>query len=238
MTNGGREALIVAEKYMVIEQNKIYNDDCLRVMAAMQSGSVDFVFTDPPYNVGKDYGVHKDNLSDDEYREWMQRVVGECLRISREGVAFFVGSKTGLMFWNLLSEARAIIVRKGAIATPTPDNYYRQWSLLLVTRKPLERCYDIWDDIRMPGEGYYFREERYPHPGLTSQRLVGRIVRYFTREGETVFDPFMGTGTTAVVCERGGRKWMGSELNPEYVKIAEERLNQERAKGVLALESK
>lgn len=44
-------------------------------------------------------------------------------------------------------------------------------------------------------------------------------------EGGTVLDPFMGAGTTAVVCERLGRKWIGCELNPEYAAIAEARIH-------------
>ncbi len=44
-------------------------------------------------------------------------------------------------------------------------------------------------------------------------------------EGGTVYDPFMGAATTAVVAHKLNRNWIGSELNPEYVKIAEKRLS-------------
>ena|SRR3990167_11358686 len=200
--------------------------DALVELKKMEDNSVDFIFTDPPYNVGKDYGICKDNLSEIDYQLWMSVIVFECKRVSKNGVAFFVGSKRLLMFYNLLSDARCIIVRKGAIATPTPDLYYRQWSPLLVTRPPNERCYDVWEDIRMPGEGYYFRENRYPHPGLTSQRLTQRIIRFFTKKGEIICDPFCGTGTTAEVCKEFGLDFIGIEINPEYVEIANKRINE------------
>ena len=46
-------------------------------------------------------------------------------------------------------------------------------------------------------------------------------------EGGTVFDPFTGSGTTAVVALENDRNYIGTELNPEYIKIAEERIKNE-----------
>ena len=45
--------------------------------------------------------------------------------------------------------------------------------------------------------------------------------------GGTIFDPFTGSGTTAVVALANGRNFVGTELNPEYVKIAEARIKEE-----------
>ena len=57
-----------------------------------------------------------------------------------------------------------------------------------------------------------------------------RIIQASSSEGDTVLDPFMGTGTTALAAEKHGRDWLGIELNPEYARIAEERLAAERRK--------
>ena len=54
------------------------------------------------------------------------------------------------------------------------------------------------------------------------------------RDG-TVLDPFTGSGTTGIVCAKYGRDFVGIELNPEYVKMAERRINQAAAQGVLPL---
>ena len=45
-----------------------------------------------------------------------------------------------------------------------------------------------------------------------------------TKEGDIVLDPFIGSGTTAVVCERLNRRWIGIEINPEYCEIAKQRI--------------
>ena len=56
-------------------------------------------------------------------------------------------------------------------------------------------------------------------------KLVRTILSNFSATGDVVYDPFMGAGTTAVVCEEMGRKWIGSEINPEYVEIALDRVD-------------
>ena len=54
-----------------------------------------------------------------------------------------------------------------------------------------------------------------------------RLVSLFSKEGDIVWDPFLGSGTTAVACKQLGRRFIGIEINPDYCKIAEQRLAQE-----------
>lgn len=198
--------------------------NCIELVVQIPDNAVDFVFTDPPWNVGKDYGGWNDSMPEAEYLQFMADVIAQCNRISKNGLAIFVGSKIVRPIWNMIPDARCIIIRKGAISTPTPDYYYRQWCALLVTARPLERCYDLWEDIRMTGEGYYFREERFPHPGQTPLALTNRVLQYFTKEYDLILDPFMGTATTAVACVNMNRHYVGFELNIEYIKIGESRI--------------
>ena len=51
-----------------------------------------------------------------------------------------------------------------------------------------------------------------------------------TKEGDVVLDPFMGSGTTALVAQEFGRKWVGVELNPEYAEMARTRIENEQEK--------
>ena len=66
--------------------------------------------------------------------------------------------------------------------------------------------------------------ERTEHPAQYPEELIERIIKVGTNPGELVLDPFMGSGTTAAVAQRLGRQYVGYELEPEYIKIAEERL--------------
>ena len=63
------------------------------------------------------------------------------------------------------------------------------------------------------------------HPAIFPERLVADHLKSWSNENDLVYDPFMGSGTTAKVAESLKRKWIGSELNSEYCKIAYERLD-------------
>lgn len=203
--------------------NEIYNGDLIEAMSQMQTNSVDLVFSDPPYNKNKNYGIYKDNLPEEIYWRWVTDFIDEYKRISNNKMAIFIGSDLIKGYWTLMPDAKLIIVRKGAIGTPFKD-YFRQYFGLLVTAKPTKQIYDLWTDVRMPGEGYYFREERFPNPGLTSLTLTRRVISYFTNEMDIIFDGFMGTGTTAVASLSLGRNYGGAEINEKYIDIANQRI--------------
>jgi DNA modification methylase len=90
---------------------------------------------------------------------------------------------------------------------------------------------DVWDDIRELTSGYYAGDEAIRnakgnriHPQQSPVALLLRIILVSTLPGDTVLDPFAGTGTTLVVASQVGRNSIGIEVDPEYVKIMEERL--------------
>ena len=62
------------------------------------------------------------------------------------------------------------------------------------------------------------------HPSQKPVALVERIVKLWTNPGDLALDCFLGTGTTAIACERLGRRWVGIERDPQYVEIARKRL--------------
>ena len=66
--------------------------------------------------------------------------------------------------------------------------------------------------------------EKVGHPSQKPERLIEILVASGSKRGDRVLDPFMGSGTTAVVCERLGRRWIGVEKDPEYCRMAQGRL--------------
>ena len=64
----------------------------------------------------------------------------------------------------------------------------------------------------------------YKHPAIFPEKLVKDQINTWTNENDIVYDPFMGSGTTAKVAELLNRKWIGSEISQEYVEIANERI--------------
>jgi site-specific DNA-methyltransferase (adenine-specific) len=62
------------------------------------------------------------------------------------------------------------------------------------------------------------------HPTVKPIALMEYLVKLVSREGAVVLDPFAGSGSTLIACKRLGRKYIGIELEPDYVKIAEARI--------------
>jgi site-specific DNA-methyltransferase (adenine-specific) len=71
--------------------------------------------------------------------------------------------------------------------------------------------------------------EKTVHPTQKPLELVRRLVEAATGPGDLVIDPFGGAGTTFAVCERGGRRWLGCEINEEYCVLTEARLRRGEA---------
>ena len=70
--------------------------------------------------------------------------------------------------------------------------------------------------------------EKCGHPAQKPEQLIERIVRSSSDAGDLVLDPFLGSGTTAVVAERNGRRWLGIEQSAAYVRMAEKRMAKTR----------
>ena len=66
----------------------------------------------------------------------------------------------------------------------------------------------------------------YKHPAIFPEKLAYDQIKTWTNEGNLVYDPFMGSGTTAKIAHLTGRMWLGSEISKEYTDIANERLNE------------
>jgi DNA modification methylase len=65
------------------------------------------------------------------------------------------------------------------------------------------------------------------HPAPYPTELAERLIRMFSFVGDTVLDPFLGTGTTTVAAAKWGRNSVGVEVDPQYFKLAQKRINEE-----------
>ena len=92
-----------------------------------------------------------------------------------------------------------------------PDRYKSQ----------LKNPSDVWKIPMVSGNFL----ERTGHPAQYPEKLIERIVLAGTNKGDVVLDPFMGSGTTAVVAKKLGRKYIGYEIVPEYIEMSNTRLS-------------
>jgi len=80
---------------------------------------------------------------------------------------------------------------------------------------------NLWGDITVP---YWSMPENTDHPTQKPEKLLAKIILASTNEGDLVFDPFLGSGTTSVVAKKLGRRYVGVEIDETYCCIAEKRL--------------
>lgn len=73
---------------------------------------------------------------------------------------------------------------------------------------------NIWTDISIP---FWSMSENTPHPTQKPEKLVAKLILASSNEGDLVFDPFLGSGTTAVTAKKLGRRFLGIEREKEYV---------------------
>jgi site-specific DNA-methyltransferase (adenine-specific) len=81
---------------------------------------------------------------------------------------------------------------------------------------------DTWYYARVAGT---FKERQGFHGCQMPEQLLGRIIRVSSNASDVVLDPFAGSGTTLAVAKKLGRRWLGCELSPDYVRAATERLS-------------
>jgi len=91
---------------------------------------------------------------------------------------------------------------------------------------------NIWSDISVP---FWSMPENTVHPTQKPEKLLAKIILASSKKGDVVFDPFLGSGTTAVVAKKLGRKFVGIEIDEEYCCLALKRLelaeNDKRIQG-------
>ena len=81
---------------------------------------------------------------------------------------------------------------------------------------------NIWTDITVP---FWSMPENTPHPTQKPEKLLAKLILASSKPNDLVFDPFIGSGTSAVVAEKLGRRWSGIDQNLEYLCWAQKRIH-------------
>lgn len=199
--------------------------DCLELMGGVLDKSVDAVITDPPYGIkinrcANRFGTatHKsrratglawdDSIPTKEYFDEIKRVSKNQIIF---GANFFIE--------NLYSSPCWIVWDKRG---DLPDVPFSPFELAWTSFNRQPKRYVI----RNHGFIRDSRDERTGHPTQKPTELIEHILLDFTKEGDTILDPFMGSGTTGVACVKLNRNFIGFEINKEYFEIAQRRINE------------
>lgn len=238
------------EKYI----NKIINGDSLTVMREMPDKCIDLVVTSPPYNLknstgngmkdgrgGKwagaalvnGYDNYDDNMPHEEYVEWQYNCLKEIFRLLKDDGAIFYNHKWRVQDGVIQKRhdiirdlpVRQIIIwkRKGGINF-NPGYFLPTYEVIYLIPKPK---FKLAPKANAFGDVWEFNQEmKNEHPAPFPVALIDRIISSTT--AKIILDPFMGSGTTAVVAMGHKRNYIGIELSPEYCVMAEQRIERNK----------
>ena len=207
----------------MLELNKIYQGDCLEVMKDIDGSLIDLIVTDPPYNaknIGPNKRIYSEGimqLPEKEYKKFCKSWFKEAFRLSKN-IVFTPGiSNTHNYpqpYWILCWHKPSAVCfnRLGGFNAWEPVFIYGK------SKKRLGQDYIKYDSLNF-NKG----PEKY-HPCPKNINLIKWLVRHFSNENDLILDPFIGSGTTAVACKLLDRNFIGIEINPDYVDIANKRL--------------
>ena len=238
-----------------MEINKIYNEDCMDTMSRMPDCLVDLVLTSPPYNLGNSkkgsfyggkgkgdrikYDDHNDDMPTDKYIEWQHLLFKEWMRILKPTGAIFYNHKPRILNGvyddrknlipfpirqEIIWDRCGMVNFSGGFFAPNTEKIYivakPEW-------RPNKEFLGLGEVWRIPPD------VNIDHPAPFPLALAQRIIVSSTNEGDIVYDPFMGSGTTAMACLKYKRNYIGSELTERYIQLSNKRLSPILTQGVI-----
>jgi modification methylase len=233
-----------------MEINKIYNEDCLETLKRMEDNSIDLVVTSPPYNkawygnwAGKAWNVggkiNYDKFSDamppQEYENWQKELISECLRVLKPSGSMFYNHKdiitSGLIVhpkWVYDYNVRQVIVWDRGSSPMLNDMFFMPNTeyIYWIAKNPKEIYFDKEKSGYKSTVWRVNAESNPNHPAPFPLKLIRSMIASSCPDNGIVYDPFMGSGTTAVATIQvgGGRKYIGSEISPNYLEYANKRI--------------
>lgn len=202
----------------MLELNKVHNGDSFELIKQMDDNSVDITITDPPYgmNFQSNYRKEKHKVieGDDKFPvEFLK----EIFRVTRKAVYVFCR-------WDNirdLPKPKSVIawVKNNWSMGDLKHEHGRQWeAICFYPMEEHEFKKRISDVITADRTGNNL------HPTEKPVDLIRELIK--CNEGDIVFDPFMGAGTTVVACNQLNKQYIGIEIDKEYCDIANNRLCQ------------
>lgn len=228
--------------------------DALDWMKNQTPFSFDLVIADPPYNVGKNYGTTIDDKEKESYLLFLRAWATEATQLLKPNgtIYVFMGFRFISSLYEILENECGLFFNAWICWHYTQGQGRRRGfsarhdDILMFTKDADHFTFNL-DDIRVPQKYYrsvnnmrganpgdvwefshihYCQENRQPHPTQKPEALIERMVLASSSQGETVLDPFSGSGTTLRVCQQLDRNCFGVEINPEYVEMTKHRLAQ------------
>ncbi|WP_321471455.1 site-specific DNA-methyltransferase [uncultured Paludibaculum sp.] len=210
------------------------------VEKVLARGLADMVFTDPPYNVnygatmkdklrGKKRAIKNDNLGDG-FEQFLRDACTNLLAVTKGAVYICMSSSELHTLQKTFREAGGhwstfVIWAKNTFTMGRSD-YQRQYEPILYGWK--EGTEHFWCGARDQGDVWFVKKPVVNdlHPTMKPVELIERAIRNSSKSRDTVLDPFGGSGSTLIACEKTGRQARLIELEPKYCDVVVRRFQE------------
>ena len=118
-------------------------------------------------------------------------------------------------------DPEAVMLRRRVLAPYRVDGQPKDWEVEEDGNFRLTHPSNFWSDVTVP---FWSMPENTDHPTQKPEKLIAKLVLASSRQGGVVLDPFLGSGTTAAVCKKLGRHFVGFEIDRSYALLALKRL--------------
>jgi len=221
--------------------NKIHNMDCVKGLKLIPNDSIDFIITDPPFNVSLNYDIINDNISNEEYSNWCYEWIVELYRVlkPRHYCVIFTGDK------------KLYYVFKAIMRTPFKFHHFLKWNkpnnqralpgtvffgrtelaFILSKGKPNTKLIHrktLYSDTIVHKNTTPRDKDAVSHPARRPHKLYEQIIGGLLNQKGVVLDPFMGSGTTMIACNNLNKDFIGFEISKKYIDISYERYQKMR----------
>ena len=183
----------------------------------------------------KKYKNYSDDLSMEDYFIFQKEFIELCLSVSNMvfyNIQMVTGNKQALfrLFGNFYNKIKEVIIWDKINSQPAMQknmlNSQYEFIIVLSNDKPYNRMFDFcnFDRGTLSNVWHIPRERNKNIKAGFPKELVRRIILNFTKENDVILDPFMGSGTTGVVCKETKRRFVGIEIDKEMFDISKSEL--------------
>ena len=210
--------------------NRVILGDCVAVMGTMPSASVDFIATDPPYLVNYQSRDGR-SIANDATDEWLRPAFARMYRVLKPdhfALSFYGWNRVDRFFaaWQAAgfrAVGHLVWVKRYA-SSERFVGYSHESAYLLAKGNPPQPTSVIRDVLEWRYTGNSL------HPTQKPVMALRPPIQAFTRPGEIVLDPFVGSGTTVLAAKVLGRRYIGIDIDPQYAVCAQLRVQPKRNK--------
>ncbi|MEM4260846.1 MAG: site-specific DNA-methyltransferase [Candidatus Woesearchaeota archaeon] len=226
-----------------MEINKIYQGDCLELMKEIKDEDIDLILTDTPYGINfksnMDTKNRFDYIQNDDNLDFFEPFIKQAYRVLKNNTCLFlfcrfdnypyffeIVTKNGFKVKNcLIWEKNKTLGGLGDIESSFLNNYefiiFAMKGRKILFKDGIGREFGLIKDdtISNPSQLLY--------PTQKPLKILRKLIKISTKEGDIVLDAFCGSGSTCVASKETNRKYIGIDINPKAVNIANKRLSQE-----------